>query len=78
MCSVSVSDFRKKIKEYLTTCSKEKVFITSNGKIVAVLSNPDELYYQSLVSLCGCLKDNDKGEDYKEMIGEEIMKKCGY
>ncbi len=35
----------------------------------------NEEYQQLLDSLCGCLKDADNGEDYKKMIGDEIIKK---
>lgn len=32
-------------------------------------------YHQLLDNLCGCLKEIDDGKDYKEMIGDEIIKK---
>ena len=78
MCQVNVTEFRNNISHYITLCLTEDVQITKNGEVVAVLSNPDKKYYQTLVRLCGCLKEYDSGEDYKDMIGEEIMKRCGY
>ena len=78
MCRVNVTEFRNNIFHYIEMCSKEEVSITKNGEIVAVLSGPDTAYYQTLIRLCGCLKDHDTGEDYDDMIGEEIMKRCGY
>ena len=78
MCRVSVTEFRKNIFKYIEQCSSEDVQVTKNGTVVAVLSNPDNLYYEALYRLCGCLKDGDNGKDYKEMIGEEILKKCDY
>ena len=78
MCSVNVTEFRKNIFHYIELCSKEDVQVTNNGVVVAVLSNPDKKYYQTLVKLCGCLKENDTGEDYKDLIGEGIIKKCGF
>ena len=35
----------------------------------------DDQYYKTLDSLCGCLKDADTGEDYKSIVGDEIIKK---
>ena len=78
MCRVNVTEFRKNVFHYIDLCSHEEVHVTKNGEVVAVLSSPDKSYYEALYRLCGCLKDVDNGKDYKEMIGEEILKKCGY
>ena len=78
MRSVNVTEFRKNIFRYIELCASEDVQVTNNGVVVAVLSNPDKSYYQSLIKLCGCLKENDTGEDYDQSIGEEIMEKCGF
>ncbi len=78
MCYVNVTEFRNNISHYIELCLKEEICVTRNGEVVAVLSNPDTKYYQTLVRLCGCLNDDDNGENYKDMIGEEVMKRCGY
>lgn len=78
MCYVNVTEFRNNISHYIELCLAEDVCVTKNGETVAVLSSPDKKYYQTLIKLCGCLKEGDTGEDYKDMIGEEIMKRCGY
>ena len=78
MLSVNVTEFRKNIFHYIELCSSDDIQVTNNGVVVAVLSNPNKKYYQSLVELCGCLKEYDTGEDYDDLIGEEIMKKCGF
>ena len=78
MCYVNVTEFRNNISHYIEKCLTEEICITKNGEVVAVLSNPDDKYYESLVRLCGCLKNVDSGKDYDQMIGEEIMKRCGY
>ena len=59
MCRVSVAEFRNNLNYYLGLCLKEEVFITKHGKVVAVLSNPDNKYYQTLLKLYGCLKNAD-------------------
>lgn len=78
MRRVNVTEFRNNISHYVDLCLVEDVYITKNGEVVAVLSNPNSAFDRSLSRLCGCLKDYDTHEDYDEMIGEEIMKKCGY
>lgn len=35
-------------------------------------------YEKTLNSLCGCLEEHDTGEDFKDIIGDEIMKRSGY
>ena len=78
MCSVNVAEFRNNLSHYIGLSAVEDVLITKNGETVAVLSNPDKKYYETLVKLCGCLKELDSNENYKDMIGEEIMKRCGF
>ena len=78
MCRVNVTEFRNNIFHYLDLCLTEDVCVTRNGEIVGVLSGPDKKFYQALASLSGSLKDIDDGIDYNDMIGEEILKRCGY
>ena len=78
MCRVNVTEFRKNIFHYIELCSTEDIQVTNNGEVVAVLSNPDKQYMQSLAKLCGCLKEFDTDEDYQKIIGEGILKKCGF
>lgn len=78
MIIVSVTEFRKNISHYIKLSASENIHITRKGKTVAVLSHPDKEYSQNLLDLYGCLKDHDTGEDYDKMIGQEIMRRCGY
>ena len=78
MHCVNITKFRKNLSYYLNVCLTEDVVITKNGKTVAVLSSHDNKYYQTLNKLYGCLKDSDTKENYHDMIGEEIMRRCGY
>lgn len=77
MLRVSIIEFRKKLSYYIDICSSEDVAIIKNGETVAILSSRDKEYQQNLDRLCGCLKDSDEGKNYRDMIGEEIMKRCG-
>ena len=76
MCKVSVTDFRNKLSYYIELSEIEDIHITKNGEVVAILTSPNKDYYQKLSNLYGCLKDCDTVEDYKDVIGEEIIKKC--
>ena len=77
---VCISEFRKHFTYYLNLSAKERICITKRGKVVAVLCEPndDALYFSTLTNLCGILKEYDTGEDYDTMIGNEILKKCGF
>ena len=78
MCRVNVTEFRNNIFHYLDLCVTEGIQITKNGEVVAVLSGPDSKYYEALTNLCGCLQKSDDGSNYDDLIGEEILRRCGY
>lgn len=78
MLNVNVNELRKNLSKYIRLSSKENINITNNGEVVAVLSSPDTNYYRALFNLCGCLDDNEPNKSYDDMIGEEILKRCGY
>ena len=78
MKTVKISEFRKHVKHYIDLSAEEDIHITKYGKTIAVLSKSNDEYYQTLFNLYGCLKDADDGKNYKDVIGEEIMKRCGY
>ena len=78
MMYITITEFSKKLSHFIKLCEKEDFSITKNGEVVAILSNPNKDYYQTLDRLFGCLKEKDTGENYKEIIGQEIMKRCGY
>ena len=78
MCFVTATELKKNLSYYLSLAQTEEVHITKNKKVIAVLSNPKLSGIERLLALKGCLKDIDDGRPYDEMIGEEIMKKCGY
>lgn len=78
MIRVSISELRNNISHYVEACLNETVQITKNGNVVAILSSPKNEYYDTLYRLCGCLKEGDTGQSYDDMVGEEILRKCGY
>lgn len=78
MLNVNIIELRKNLSKYIRLSSKENINIINNGEVVAVLSSPDTNYYHTLFYLCGCLDDNEPNKSYDDMIGEEILKRCGY
>lgn len=77
MLRIDAEELKENLSKYIDLCASQDVEITMNNKVVAVLSNPNASYYQSLFNLYGSLEDGDTREDYKDMIGEEILKKHG-
>lgn len=78
MCYVNITKLRDNLKHYIDLSIKEDIYITCNDKVVAVLSNPSDRAFAKFMSLEGCMKDYDDGKEYDDIIGEEIVKKCGY
>ena len=78
MLLVNITEFRKNLSYYLSLAQKEDIHITKNKEVVAILKSPNKNFYEALNRLAGCLKEFDTGEDYKDMIGEEIMKRNSY
>ena len=77
MQTISVTELRKKLSYYINVLKTDDILITKCGKVVAVLSRPQNKYDEALIRLFCCLKTTDTKEDYKEMIGDEILKRCG-
>ena len=77
MLNISISEFRKKLSYYLKLSSTETINITKNGIVVATLCGVNNDYYHNLIELFGCLDAKDTERNYDDLIGEEIMKKCG-
>lgn len=78
MCRVNITEFRRNLSYYIDLCVTEGIQITKNGEVVAVFSSPDSTYFEALTNLCGCLAEGDNHSNYDDLIGEEIMRRCGY
>ena len=75
MCYVTATELKNNLSYYLTLSSKEDVYVTKNNKIISVLSNPQDKALENFLSLRGQFGTLDENIDYKDIIGEEIMKK---
>ena len=78
MCYVSTTELRNNISHYLELSKSEDIYVTKNNEVIAVISNPKDKAYATFLSHYGCMANIDSGEEYKDMVGEEIMKKCGF
>ena len=78
MISVSITEFRKKTNYYISLSKNEDVQITKYKKVVGILSGKNNDYYNTLNKLYGSLANHYDHTSYKDMIGEEIMRRCGY
>ena len=78
MCRVTSTELKNNLSYYLELSNKEDVCVTTNGKIISVLTNPRDRNYIEFKKLKGCFSEYYDGKDYKESLSEEIAKKCGY
>lgn len=78
MCFVTSTELKKNLSYYLKLAETEEVHVTKNKKVIAIISNPKSSAMDRLLSLRGILKPYDDGKPYDEIIGEEIMNKCGF
>lgn len=53
--SISAAELEKNLDKYLTLASREDVFITRNGAVIAKLSNPNQDRVNMAKSLFGIL-----------------------
>lgn len=78
MCYITATELKQNLGHYLELSKTEDIYVTKNNKIITLLTNPEKKFTEGFLSLKGCMRDFDTGEDYDELIGKEILKKCGY
>ena len=64
--SIMATELKNNLGKYLLLAEKEDIFITKNGKVVAMLSNPNQDRVDTAKSLFGILPNNISFEDAKE------------
>ena len=77
MCIVTATELKKNLSYYIELSMTEDVYIKKNKEIVSKLSNPKSGAFEEFLKLKGCLAAYDTGEDYDEMIGQEILRRNG-
>lgn len=78
MIRINITEFRKHQSYYINLSFTNDICLTKRGIAVAVLSNPNKTYYQTLSRLSGSLKDEDPNKNIKDLVGEIILQKYGY
>lgn len=78
MCYITATEFKKNLGHYLELSKKEDIYITKNNRVISVLTNPDNKTYVDIDSLCGKYNPTGKDIDYEKIIGDEILKRCGF
>lgn len=69
--SVTATELKKDLSKYLKAAENEDVYITKNGKVIAVLVSPNKKAVESLDSLFGIIPS-----DVDEMkLKDERIKK---
>lgn len=64
--SITATELKQNLGYYLALAATENIYITKNGKDIAVLSNPIRAKQQALMSLKGIIPDDGKTlDDYK-------------
>ena len=65
--SITATELKENLSYYLSLAKTETIFITKNGKDIAVLSSPVEKKIESLMALKGIIPDNGMTvEDYRD------------
>jgi prevent-host-death family protein len=64
--SITATELKNNLGKYLLLAEKEDIFITKNGKIVAMLSNPYQDRVDMAKSLFGVLKDDITLEEARD------------
>lgn len=65
--SITATELKNNLSYYLALASKESIYITKNGRDIAVLTSPFSFKMQSLLSLRGIIPDDGMtAEDYRE------------
>ena len=64
--SITATELKSNLGYYLSLASEETIFITKNGKDIAVLTSPKQQKANSVIALKGIIPDNGMTlEDYR-------------
>ena len=71
--SITASELQQNLGKYLTLSSKEDIYITENGKVVAKLTSPNQDRVNTAKSLFGILpKDADIEKSREERLENRV------
>ena len=65
--SITATELKNNLSYYLALASKESIYITKNGRDIAVLTSPTKTKLEALNSLIGIIPDDGMtAKDYRE------------
>ena len=78
MCYVTSTELKKNLSHFLALSQQEEVYITKNGKIIAVLSDPKAKSFFDFLEFHKTIIDHEPGAKDEDLLLEGIEKKCGF
>lgn len=79
MCYITATEFKKRLGYYMELSNKEDVYVTKNNKVITVLVSPEDKALQNFLALEGILYSPEvEKKTNDEILGEEILKRCGF
>ncbi|GEM_PF-352541 len=73
MCYITATELKNNLNKYMVLSETEDIYVTKNGKVITLLTNPKKKALEDFLSLEGILSKNDSGKDIKELIGDSIV-----
>ena len=73
---ITATEFKTKFGKYIEFAQKEDLFLTKNGKVVLVISKPNDSKIDDLNSLRGIIRDNKLSLD--DIKNERLKRQWGY
>ena len=77
MIRITEIELANNLDYYLELSSGEDIYVTRGNEIISVLTNPEQKNFVEFLKLKGCLSNGYNGDCYDDVVGEEILKKCG-
>ena len=62
---ITIDDLKMNIDKYLENVVNENIYIENNGKVIAMLSNPNKNKFEILKSFKGIIPSNVNEDDIK-------------
>ena len=75
MCYVTATELKNNLSHYLELSKKEYVYVTKNGEVITVLTNPGKHRLLLIEELAGSLGKVDEDIDYDKVLEKAMEEK---
>ncbi|MBE6133603.1 MAG: type II toxin-antitoxin system Phd/YefM family antitoxin [Erysipelotrichaceae bacterium] len=75
MCYVTATELKNNLSHYLELSKKEYVYVTKNGEVITVLTNPEKQRLLLIEELAGSLGKVDSNIDYDKVLKTALEEK---